>query len=412
MKILIVSQSDVHGGAARAAYRLHKAFLSQDLQCQMLVARKASGDYTVIGPNSNPGNTWADIRAYMALPFHKLHQSANENLHSFNILPSGLHKIINEMDVDIVNLHWINREMISISEISKIRHPIVWTLHDMWAFSGAEHYDDLDAPERYKNGYINTQASQGKFDLDRWVWRRKEKHWCQLNAHFVTPSQWLSGCVKESKLLQNFSVQTIPNCIDLKLFHPINKQWARQILGLEQNKRYVLFGALSSTSNRRKGFHILLPAIEKLTSQISGVELLIVGASQPSTPFNFGLPTHFLGHYSDELSMALVYSAADIFVSPSLQDNLPNTLMEAMACGTPCVAFDTGGMPDLISHHQNGALAKCFIANSLAEQMQWVLQNAEYNALCEKARNSIETKYSPGIVTNQYMDLFQQVMDH
>ncbi|WP_101757756.1 glycosyltransferase [Oceanicoccus sp. KOV_DT_Chl] len=224
LKVLVVSQADVHGGAARAAYRLHRALLQRGVQSQMLVAKKMSGDYSVLGPDSNPANTWADLRNYLSLPLHWLHDAVNRNLHSYNIFPSGLHKKINAMDVDVVNLHWINREMMSVAEIAKIHHPIVWTLHDMWAFCGAEHYDDLAQPERYKAGYPASQSHRGRFDLDRWVWQRKFKHWSKKPFNFVTPSVWLAQCVEQSALLRNHKVRSIPNCIDLELFRPIDKK--------------------------------------------------------------------------------------------------------------------------------------------------------------------------------------------
>ncbi|WP_159931116.1 glycosyltransferase [Oceanicoccus sp. KOV_DT_Chl] len=169
----------------------------------------------------------------------------------------------------------------------------------------------------------------------------------------------------------------------------------------------MLFGALSSTADERKGFSQLLTALNRLTLQADDVELLIVGATQPSEASEFSLPVHYLGTFNDELTMALVYSAADIFVAPSLQDNLPNTVMEAMACGTPCVAFNTGGFPDMIEHHHNGALAECFSAASLASEIAWTLEEATRSQLGEQARKSVEQKYSADAVVEQYLNLFE-----
>ncbi|MEM6582961.1 MAG: glycosyltransferase [Pseudomonadota bacterium] len=410
MKILVVSQADIHGGAARAALRLHRGFLEQGYQSTMLVARRSGDDPTVLGPRSGFANTWADVRNYLAAPLHALHNAGNSGLQSFNIFPSGLHKKINAMDVDVVNLHWINREMMSIAEIGKIRHPVVWTLHDMWAFSGAGHYESLEDPERYLSGYENDAIPAGSCRLDRWVYRRKQRHWSDRGMQFVTPSRWMAECVRRSSLLQGAHVTPIQNCLDLQTFRPLARDQARELLGLPRDRRFLLFAAMSSTSDTRKGFRQLQAALRLLQPKLEGVELLVMGASEPLEPENMGFPTRYLGALSDELSIALVYSAADALIAPSLQDNLPNTVLEALACGTPCIAFDTGGLPDLIRHRRNGALATAFSAESLAEQIVWLLQSEEYEQLCQHAREGVKEHNSPAVVTRQYESAFQRAL--
>ncbi|MEM1153177.1 MAG: glycosyltransferase [Pseudomonadota bacterium] len=412
MKILVVSQADIHGGAARAATRLHRGFIEQGYRSTMLVARRAGDDQTVVGPRSGYANTWADVRNYLAAPLHALHNANDGGLQSFNILPSGMHKKINAMDVDIVNLHWVNREMMSIAEIGKIRHPIVWTLHDMWAFSGAGHYEHLEYPNRYLSGYTKDNVPAGSSRLDRWVYRRKKRHWTDRAMHFVTPSGWLAECVRRSELLQGRPVTQIQNCLDLQTFRPLDRDKARELLGLPRDRRFLLFAAMFSSSDTRKGYKQLQSALQLCESELNELELLVMGASEPLEAEDMGFPVRYLGKLQDELSAALVYAAADALVAPSLQDNLPNTVLEALACGTPCVAFDTGGLPDLIQHRRNGALATAFSAESLAEQIIWLLQSEEYEQLCQRARAGVEKMNSTAVVTRQYESVFRDALEN
>jgi len=333
-------------------------------------------------------------------------------LHSINYFSSGLADWINNSDFDIVNLHWLGGEMLSVEEIAKIRKPLCWTMHDMWAFSGAEHYDDLDYPGRYRKGYTAATRPSGYSgpDIDAWVWRRKQKAWAGKRFHLVSPSRWLAGCAEQSVLMRRQRCEVIPNCVDTNIFKPIDRHVARNILNLDSDKRYILFGAMSSTSDRRKGFHVLQPALKRLAEQVGvagNVELLVFGAETPVSPPDLGLPAHYLGMFHDDVSLALLYNAADVFVAPSLQDNLPNTLVESLACGTPCVAFALGGMLDLIEHGVTGMLAEPGDFDSLASRLFETLKQPPSRAgIRQKAMQAYEGK----LVATQYSALYRNIL--
>ncbi|MBL0575012.1 glycosyltransferase [Aeromonas hydrophila] len=361
MRILHLCYSDLDGGAARAAFRLHQAQRSQGLDSHMLVINKCSDDpfvHTVSGLQQ--------LRIKLASALSRLllrgQKTPNPVHHSLNLFPSGLLREIDRLAPDVVNLHWLGGEMLSIGEIGRIRQPVVWTLHDMWAFSGAEHYDDDKPSQRYQMGYHRESRHEqhGGLDLDRWTFRRKQKAWAGKSFQIVTPSHWMADCVRQSTLFAGLPVSVISNCIDHTLYRPLPRELAREALGLPQDKQLLLFGAMSSTSDPRKGYHLLIPALQqlKIEGKAEQVELVVFGASRGDAEQVTGIKTHYMGRLHDDISLCLLYNAANLFVAPSLQDNLPNTLVESLACGTPCVAFDIGGMKDLVSNEGVGLVIK------------------------------------------------------
>jgi glycosyltransferase involved in cell wall biosynthesis len=370
----MLSHSDVHGGASRAALRLHRALRQAGADCEFMVGKRFLDEPGIVGPAGKGAHLASDLRSYMALGLRLLQSTRNSGLHSYNLFPSGLASRLNRMDLDVINLHWPHRELLSIAEIGRLRHPVVWTMHDQWAFCGAEHYDDLEAEGRYLEGY-SRRPDTPLPDIDGWVWRRKQRHWRDGSFHFVGPSNWMTDCARRSALLSGFPATTIPNCVDTELFRPRDRRLARQQLGLAPDRRYLLTVAMSVDSDRRKGLHLLVPAVQKLASGRQDTELLVVGDAQAGSRPEFGLPTHYLGRIAGEEPLANVYAAADLFVIPSLQENLPNTVVEAMACGTPSVGFDIGGMSDLVNDGISGALVPPFDIEAMAAKLAWVLDN-------------------------------------
>ena len=229
----------------------------------------------------------------------------------------------------------------------------------------------------------------------------------------VTPSRWLAECVRSSSLFSGQPVEVIPYGLDTHFYKPMDKNAARERWNLPKDKKLVLFGAMQATSEKRKGFQYLKPALDALA--IPGgrgeLELVIVGASQPTDPPDLALKTHFIGQLHDDASLALLYSAVDVFILPSTQDNLPNTVLEALACGTPVVAFDIGGVPDMIDHHVNGYLAKAQDPLDLARGIEWVLKDSRRNVgLGKAARKKAVTHYALEIQANRYRKLYEKVL--
>ena len=410
MKVIHISNSDISGGAARAAYRLHRSLLQIDIDSNMQVLSKSSGDPRVRCHSSKIGRILTEARSGVGMLASTALKTTNPVRHSIAILPSGWVKSLNSSDADVINLHWIGGETMSIRDISQIRKPIVWTFHDMWAFCGAEHYTDDGIDARWRHGYTsnNRPAYESGFDLNYWTARRKQRHW-QQPFQLVSPSHWLADCVKASALMGNWPVTVIPNPIDLNSFRPIDKRLARQLLNLPQDRELILFGAIGGGEDPRKGSDLLIAALNRLkTERSQNMELVIFGQSPPLQEPALGFPIRYTGHLHDDISLALLYSAVDVFVAPSRQDNLPNTVVEAIACGTPSVTFKIGGMPDVIEHQISGYLAQPNDLQDLATGIRWVLeQQTQHNKLGIAARQSAESIFHPRLVSQQYRDVYQ-----
>lgn len=413
MKIAQVSFYDINGGAARAAYRIHHALRQQGLDSHMYVCQASTGDWTVHGRDNKWDKVLGRLLGNVCNPFDGLIKKAlktsNPILHSPAILPSHWRNRLNELNADLLHMHWINGEMLSISDVGKLHKPVVWTLHDMWAFCGAEHYtEDFRWREGYKQN--NRPSYESGFDLNRWTWQRKCKNW-KRPFQIVTPSRWLADCVKSSDLMREWPVAVIPNPIDTTLWHPVNKGLARQLMQLPPDVPLLLFGAMGGASDPRKGFDLLKAALEHLRGAVPDLELIVFGQLAPAKPIDLGFPVHYTGHLHDEISMSLLYSAADVMVIPSRQDNLPNTGVEAHACGTPVVAFDTGGLPDIVEHQRTGYLAKSFDTLDLAQGLNWVLSDSDRHAkLGQAARERALRLWSLDTVAMQYQNIFQQAI--
>ena len=257
--------------------------------------------------------------------------------------------------------------------------PIVWTLHDSWAFTGGCHVPGNCQGYKERCGGCPQLGSQHAWDLSRWVWNRKRKFWRGIPLTIVTPSRWLADCARSSSLLGDRRIEVIPNGIDVNQYRPVEKQEARAILGLPQEQKLVLFSAMNATCDMNKGFPYLEAALRRLFEDgwHERMELMVVGQSTPSTPVNTGVPHRFLGVLRDEISMRLAYSAADVTVMVSAQENLPNSIMESLACGTPVVAFNVGGVPHLVEHQVNGYLAQPFSIDDLSAGLSFVLSDEE-----------------------------------
>lgn len=413
LKILHVNTKDLSGGAARAAYRINCGLRKISADSRMLVMHKQGTNPAVLQPFGKRTRLMFKTKATLSQRILRFQHTSNSAFHSLNYFSSGLADWINRSDVDIVNLHWM-ADMLSVEEIGRINKPICWTMHDMWPFCGAEHYDELQAPGRYQQSYSSAnrpEAYRGP-DLDAWVWRRKRKAWASKTFYLISPSRWLASCAKKSELFSQKPCKVIHNGIDLSRFHPIDRRQSRAILGLHENRRYILFGAMFSTSDSRKGYHFLQPALKKLAELpdvARNTELLVFGSSTPASPPDFGLPVHYLGHLYDEISLALIYSAADVFVAPSMQDNLPNTLVEALACGTPSVAFNIGGMPDLIEHGSTGYLARAFSSENFAEGISQILAS-DAVALRKACREKAESSFRDTGIAANYLEYYQEIM--
>lgn len=410
MKVSLLSHSDFAGGAERAAYRLHHALRSNGIDSMMYVNSASADDWTVEGPSSKWRKGSNMLREQLGIVLSKALRTSNPIRHSLAILPSDwLHKI-NSSDAELLHMHWVNKEMLSIAEIGKLHKPLVWTLHDMWAFCGAEH---LTEEFRWREGYSreNRPSYECGLDINRWTWNRKVKNW-NRSMTIVTPSRWLADCARNSILMQDWPVFVVPNAIDTSIWKPIDQLLARELMHLPPDIPLLLFGAMGGTKYPHKGFDLLQAALMHLRGMMTGMELVIFGQNTPKSPPDLGFPVHFTGHLQDEVSLRLLYSAVDLMLIPSRQDNLPNTGVEAHSCGIPVVAFDACGLPDIVEHQKTGYLAKSFDSEDLARGIQWVLESSDrYAALCNAARSRAEQNWSYGVVVEQYLSVYKETLE-
>jgi glycosyltransferase involved in cell wall biosynthesis len=329
------------------------------------------------------------------------------------IFPDRLACRTGEFAPDIIHLHWITGGFMRLETLSHLKRPIVWTLHDMWPFTGGCHYSSECKRYTGSCGCCPELSSSIENDLSRRIWRRKAQAWREVPLTIITPSRWMAECATASSLFSEADIRVIPNGIDTTLFHPIDRSMARKILGLPLDRRLILFGGMSPTENPRKGFQHLLPAIKDLANNGWGesTELLVYGGNQSEKTPDFGMKARFIGQVSDDATMVLLNVAADVLVAPSIQDNLPNTVMEAMACGTPVVAFSIGGMPDMINHGETGWLAQPFDHQDLARGIVYVIESSSRREkMGLKAREKIVQDYTESIVAQRHIDLYDELL--
>jgi len=222
-------------------------------------------------------------------------------------------------------------------------------------------------------------------------------------------SKWLNECAKNSTLLKDKKHINLPNPIDTSIFKPFDKEKSRELWSLPKDKKLVLFGAMGATSDPRKGFKELIKAMKKLTSQ--DIEFVVFGSSKPQNVPDFGFKTHYLGSLADDITLVTLYSAVDVMVVPSLQENLSNAIMESLACGTPVVGFDIGGNCDMIEHKKNGYLAKPFDTDDLANGIEWILNAENYDELCTSARKKVIQEFDSAIVARKYIKLYEEILN-
>jgi glycosyltransferase involved in cell wall biosynthesis len=310
-------------------------------------------------------------------------------------------------------LFWINSGFMKIETLKKFKKPVVWTLHDMWPFTGGCHYDAECGRFKQACGKCPILSTGKEHDLSRQIWERKRKSWNEIPIVVVATSHWLAEMARSSSLFKDQRIEVVPNGIDTDRYKPLEKRAAREAYGLPQDKHLILFSAFSATTDLRKGNQLLVPALKKMAQAGWGekTELMIIGASEPVSPPDLGMKVHYMGSLHDEISQVLLYSAADISVAPSMQENLSNTVMESLACGTPVAAFNIGGMPDMLEHQGSGYLVRPFESDDLAAGMVWMLEDkARRDMLSRRARQTVVERYALKTVANRYLAIYRDIL--
>lgn len=409
MKVLFVAASDRIGGAAIGAYRTHQALRKRGIESEMLVLRKATSDRCVHRLSVYLPR-WDRARRRLAAHRHHRLLAVNprhpDSGHwSLNLFSYPIARAINALEADIVHLQWVGDNFLPIREVAKIKAPIVWTLQDMWAFTGGCHYAGETCDYREGKGHCEQLLSPGCKDISARVYREKLAAWADAPLTVVCLSRWLADCARSSAIMKDRRIGVIGNPVDAKVFKPLNKTVARQAFNLPAEKKLILFGAIGGTSDQRKGFAYLREALSGLEAD-TGAELVIFGGEAPLA-LDLPLPVHQVGALQDELSLSLLYGACDVYVLPTLQEAFGNTLVEALASGTPCVTFDGSGAVDIVWHRQNGYVAKLRDSEDLLRGIKWTLAQTWSR---EELHRDIIARYGSERVAQQYIELYQSLL--
>lgn len=415
MKILTVSLHNDVFGAGRAAYRLHSGLLQQpDCEAQMLVGMRQQPDATVqeyFKGNLKKTGFQLGIKLNQ-LPLKGYHPD-DRYFFSADFYGHNIHKAIKQLNPDVVHIHWINHGFMALKAFTHLNMPVVLSCHDMWYFTGGCHYDENC--NGYTRGCGNCPAlgSNRASDLSSREHRKKRKIYHQLgkNLTVVGLSRWMQQSAQKSGLFEHNQVVHLPNGIDTNLFKPIEKTVARHLLNLPQDEPLILFGAVDATSDYRKGYQHLADALRMIHNRPG----LVVFGDERNSPKRIDgqrFNEFHMGHIRDEQTLMLLYNAADLTVVPSRQENLPNVVMESMACATPVVAFDVGGNGDLVDHNLNGYLAQPFQPANMANGIDRLLEDPN---LCRQmgtlAREKIIAEFDIQSVSKRYMGLYQSILN-
>ena len=417
MRVLIVNTSERNGGAAVAANRLMEALNNHGVKAKMLVRDKQSDSLTVVGLQGKWWQQWCFLWERLVIFCH-LHFS-RKHLFELDIANTGtdITRLPEFREADIIHLHWINQGMLSLGIIRKILNsgkPVVWTMHDIWPATAICHL--TLGCNKFKTGCHHCKYLPGNGstrDLSAKIWRRKQHLLDGQSITFVACSRWLEAEAKMSALLNGQKVTNIPNSIDISIYKVGNRSEARQRLGLPTDKQVILFVSQRVT-NLNKGMEYLIEACNQLASQHPEMKettaVAILGGHAEDVVAELPFEAYPLGYVSEEYRIADVYRAANVFVLPSLSENLPNTIMESMACGIPCVGFKVGGIPEEIDHLKNGYVAAYRNAEDLARGIRWILCEADYDSLSASAVKKVSRCYSQQSVALKYTEIYNEAI--
>ena len=339
-------------------------------------------------------------------------RSARANF-SVGWVPDALARHLGTLKPDVVHLHWVAHGFLRLESLAKISAPVVWTLHDMWTFTGGCHY--AGACEKFTESCGRCPLLHGRRDCDwsRSGWLRRQRIFSGTSITYVSPSRWLAGRARASSLLRSADVRIIPNGIDAVRFAPRDRLMERRRWGLPEDRLLILAGSVQLTDNPRKGFQDLLQCLDWLGRAGGGrvADLVLFGAAAPATNELNGFKVHRLGEIVGEEAMASLYAAADVFVAPSLEDNLPNTIIEAMATGTPVVAYAAGGIPEIIDQRVNGLTVPTGEPARLADALHAILNDPAMRAdLGRSARKKVLSTFTSKLAADAYRELYGRVL--
>jgi glycosyltransferase involved in cell wall biosynthesis len=405
MKVLHINYTD-KGGAFIALKRIDEAL-------RLNFSKEYSSSYFIVNPVSSDRSNYVTpiksnwdklisflrpriVRVLMSFIFN----SDGKTTESYNILASRkIVKFINSSDFDLIHLHWIGGETISIKDFSRIKKPIVWTLHDSWAYLGRHHL------QIYNNSEITNKA------IDIYLKKVKRKIWKNLCMEIICVSDWLKKEVDNSEIFTGNNVIKIHNTINTDYWQPIEVELARNLLNLSKEKTYLTLGAVNPTSDINKGFSILKEAIKLIPNRMKdNLEILMFGTNGDEIILS-GIKIKFMGEISDELVLKMLFAASDVILVPSYFESFGQTALEGIAMEKPIVCFDSSGTVDIIKHLENGYIAKSFSVDDFAKGVIWAINNCKTLEVKQNSRRYAVNKFDYREISSQYLEVYKRIVN-
>ena len=419
LKVVHLNTYDGNGGAGRACLRLNRALLQQNIDSKVIVHYK-------FGHNEQIGTFNKNFieKAIAAASIIIERILAKNILKPMKRTPFSFtwfgRSVIDHPDVqqaDIIHLHWINHSFLNpkhLAELAQLNKPVVWTFHDSNAFTGGCHVRYTCDHYQQQCGDCPLLINAGDNDISHRIWQQKNKAYQQLDFNIIAPSLWMQASVKKSSLMRGKATSNIPNTLETDVFKPIDKKEAKAKAGLPTDKFIFLSGFMPSRKDLHKGTQYLLESMELLRQRLGAetdqIELVVFGNRGTENLPDFPFKTSFLGTINNDEKLALHYAAADAFLIPSLEDNLPYTVMESMSCGTPVIAFTTGGIPDMVRHEHSGYLATYRSSVSFTDGMEWIIKHPERDKLNQQARQTIMDSFSEEVIAKKHIEVYQRLV--
>lgn len=410
MRVLVCSYSDLEGGAARAAQKHFYALLQMGVDAELWTATKKFNRNGCFYESSKFQLAINFIKRRISLTITQFFFKSN-GYKSLNLFSSIDVNQINQSLFDLVHLHWIGGECISIKDVGLINRPLVWTLHDMWGFMGIEHYEDNNASRWLIN---DSKVDERTFlwDVDLWNWRRKQKFW-KKPFQLVVSSSWMQKKVEHSKLMSSWDTTLIPNALDRNFYKPVDVDSFREQLGIPEGKKIIMYGASGGLSDQRKGGDYFLEIVDILCKRFDDIHVIVFGGGNDDSlkKLSSNISYHFLGHIKNDHELVALYSLADLLIVPSREDNLPLLAVEAQICGCPVIAFNVSGLKDIVIDGVTGFLVNDFKVAEMARLAIELLGNKDrLQEFRGRARNHGLSRWSIESVIPKYIELYNKCL--